>query len=473
MPFGRSGRLRIYVLVVAGGALLLLLGGTYNPIGGQAQFWNTVGVLLGTGLLAEAVALQLRHGTTRSAVSFVPFLAALVLVGPTWAMVIAGSTELVAETLLRRKAIIKIIHNSSKEVIAIGAAGLLYSAAGGVPVLAAGQLMAAEFTRYFNIPGFLAASVAYFVVTNGLTATAVSLSMDVEISEVWNQMVGKVMVENVLSSSISVLLAYLYVALGIFGLVLVLAPLFFVRHAHQNALRLEQTNRDLLELMVKSIEARDPYTSGHSLRVAAYARALARALGLTLKEIEQIETAALLHDVGKIYEEFAPILRKEGKMDEDERLLMHTHPGRSAELVGTISSLRGHVEKCVRAHHESYDGGGYPDGLAGDEIPIGARIIMIADTADAMMTDRPYRKAMDYDRVVSELERFSGTQFDPVVVAVFKNDGAVRRLIEGRRGTGDHVQGWPYARVAGVWGRSRVPSHGASASTQKIRSLFG
>ena len=89
MPLGRSGRLRIYVLAVAGGALLLLLSGNYSPVGGQAQFWNPFGVLLGTGLLAEAVALQLRHGTTRSAVSFVPFLAALVLVGPSWAMVVA------------------------------------------------------------------------------------------------------------------------------------------------------------------------------------------------------------------------------------------------------------------------------------------------------------------------------------------------------------------------------------------------
>lgn len=236
-----------------------------------------------------------------------------------------------------------------------------------------------------------------------------------------------------MSSSISVLLAFLYIEAGILGLLLVIVPLFFVRHAAQVTFRLEQANRELLELMVKSIEARDPYTSGHSLRVATYAKALARALGLGAREIEQIETGALLHGVGKIYEEFAPVLRKQGRLTEEERLLMHTHPVRSAELVATISSLRGPVERCVRAHHENFDGGGYPDGLVGEEIPVGARIIMVADTADAMMTDRPYREALSYERVVDELEKYTGTQFDPEIVQAFRHSTAIRRLVEEKR----------------------------------------
>ena len=214
---------------------------------------------------------------------------------------------------------------------------------------------------------------------------------------------------------------------------LVIVPLFFVRHALHSNLKLEQTNRELLELMVKSIEARDPYTSGHSVRVASYARAIARATRLPAREIEQIETAALLHDVGKIYEEYAPILRKETRLNAEETRVIRTHPIRSAELVGTISDLRGYVQKCVRAHHENFDGGGYPDGLMGEEIPIGARIIMIADTADAMMTDRPYRQALAYEKVVAEFELLSGMQFDPKVIQAFRNSTAVRRLIEERQ----------------------------------------
>src|SRR5206468_4156517 len=151
--------------------------------------------------------------------------------------------------------------------------------------------------------------------------------------------------------------------------------------------QLVQANRDLLELMVKAIEARDPYTSGHSQRVSQYARILAKEAGLSGKQVEQITTAALLHDVGKIYEDYAPLLRKEGKLTPEERRLLQSHPSRSAELVTTISKLKGPVADAVRYHHENFDGSGYPDGVAGENIPIGARIIMLADTLDAMTTD--------------------------------------------------------------------------------------
>ncbi len=360
-------------------------------------------------------------------------------------MAVGGITQLFAETVIRRKPALKVSINTSKEIIALGAAGLLYQIAGGTP----------DYLSFrINAFAFAAAATTYFILTNGGTAVAVSLSSRRGVGEAWNKIGGKGLLEDVLSSSIAVVLAYLYIDLGFFGLIFVVVPLFFVRHALQVNLKLEQANRDLLELMVKSIEARDPYTSGHSVRVAMYAKALARSLGLSAKEVEQIETAALLHDVGKIYEEFAPVLRKRDGMSEQERSLMHTHPVRSADLVATISSLRGYVEKCVRAHHENYDGGGYPDGLVGDEIPIGARIIMIADTADAMMTDRPYRTARSYEDVVAELEKYAGSQFDPEVVATFKHNTAVRRLAETREGadTAEHMDSPVAARkaVAGV-----------------------
>jgi putative nucleotidyltransferase with HDIG domain len=415
--------LHVYAFAITGAAVSLLLWTSFDVPSESTRFWNVFGGLLALALVAEAMSLQIGVGTVRQTVSFVPFLAAIILFGAAWAMVVGGVTQLFAETVIRRKPLLKISINTSKEVVALGAAGVLYGIAGGTPNYLEFQI---------NAFAFAAAATTYFILTNGGTAVAVALSSRKGVGEAWNRIGGKGLLEDVLSSSIAVVLAYLYIDLGFFGLVFVVVPLFFVRHALQVNLKLEQANRDLLELMVKSIEARDPYTSGHSVRVAMYAKALARSLGLSAREIEQIETAALLHDVGKIYEEFAPVLRKPDGMTEQERSLMHTHPMRSAELVATISSLRGYVEKCVRAHHENYDGGGYPDGLAGEEIPIGARIIMIADTADAMMTDRPYRTARSYDEVVSELERYAGTQFDPEVVVAFKHSTAVRRLAEAR-----------------------------------------
>jgi putative nucleotidyltransferase with HDIG domain len=203
----------------------------------------------------------------------------------------------------------------------------------------------------------------------------------------------------------------------------------FLRHTFLVNLQLQNTNRELLDLMVKAIEARDPYTSGHSQRVAELARALAREVGLGYKEIECIATSALLHDVGKIFEEFAPLLRKEGKLTEQEMAVMQSHSRRSAELVGTISNLRGYVQRCVEHHHESYDGSGYPAGLDGGAIPVGARIVMIADTTDAMTTDRPYRNALSFEQVLAELHRCSGRQFDPQLVQAFTESPTIRAMV--------------------------------------------
>jgi putative nucleotidyltransferase with HDIG domain len=406
--------------VLAGAAFVLA---DFTIPGDLHQFRDTFAALVGLGIIAEFFSLQLRVGPT-SAVSFVPYLAAIWLVGPAWAMLLAGASELFAETLIRRKPLIKIVHNTAKETLAVGVAGALFVAAGGKPSLV-------EFEP--TIPAFLAATVVYFLISNGAVATAVGLSSRTNLGDAWGEIVGKGLAQDVVSSSLAPLLAFVWLQLELLGLLLVTVPLFFVRHALSSNLKLEQTNRELLELMVKSIEARDPYTSGHSVRVAMYAKAIARGLGLSAREIEQIETAALLHDVGKIYEEFAPILRKESTLSMAERDLIRTHPSRSAELVRTITSLRGYVERCVRSHHENFDGGGYPAGIAGDEIPLGARIIMVADTADAMMTDRPYRSALSYDEVLLEFEEHKGTQFDPTVIEAFKKSTALRRIIGERR----------------------------------------
>jgi HD-GYP domain-containing protein (c-di-GMP phosphodiesterase class II) len=109
---------------------------------------------------------------------------------------------------------------------------------------------------------------------------------------------------------------------------------------------------------------------------------------------------------------------------------MQSHPVRSAELVGRISDLRGLVQDAIRHHHENFDGTGYPDGLVGEQIPVGARVIMLADTLDAMTTDRPYRRALSYDRVIEEVKKYSGRQFDPRIAEVMIGSMAIRTLVE-------------------------------------------
>jgi putative nucleotidyltransferase with HDIG domain len=185
-----------------------------------------------------------------------------------------------------------------------------------------------------------------------------------------------------------------------------------LRQLHKANLAIERTNRELLELMVKSIEARDPYTSGHSRRVNLYSVTIARALGLPDRTVERVGRAALLHDVGKIHEKYAPILRNPNRLSADEWIVMKEHPIDGANLVSTVSGLS-ELVPAIRAHHENWDGTGYPNALKGEDIPLEARIITFADTIDAMTSERPYRPPLGEQQVRVEILRARGTQFDP------------------------------------------------------------
>jgi HD-GYP domain-containing protein (c-di-GMP phosphodiesterase class II) len=252
-----------------------------------------------------------------------------------------------------------------------------------------------------------------------------------------------------MASMVAILVAWLYtrfdmwLGFGSLGLIGVVVPIIAVRHVYGLYHQLEHSGQELLQVMVKAIEARDPYTSGHSVRVSEMSRAVAVELGLPARAIEEVETAALLHDVGKIHEEFAPLLRKEGRLTDEETALMQTHSVKSADLVGIISKFHGFIHESVRHHHERWDGQGYPDSLSGKGIPLGARIILIADTIDAMTTDRPYRKRLPLDVVIAELLKCKGTQFDPELIEVVVASVAVRRLIGGASYAADFADNGP------------------------------
>jgi putative nucleotidyltransferase with HDIG domain len=208
------------------------------------------------------------------------------------------------------------------------------------------------------------------------------------------------------------LFAWLCTAHGPIAAAALWVPILGLREVHKANLELQNTNEELLQLMVKSIEARDPYTSGHSRRVQHYSTIIARSIGLNEQTIELIGRAALLHDVGKIYEKYAPILRKEAKLTPDEWATMQEHPIDGANLVATMSRLKD-IVTAIRHHHEHWDGTGYPDGLSGEAIPLASRIISFADTIDAMTTERPYRQPLGETQVRAEILRCRGSQFDP------------------------------------------------------------
>ena len=424
------------MILTAAAATLCVAAATWGvSAGDMSAQWNALAAFAVLGFVSEASYLKLRVGSseTNASVAFIPQIASILLFDTGWVVSIAALSEFAVEYGVRKKPPLKIIFNVSQLVVSLYLASLVYHSLGGVSSLSVGPVSPGTAPTFHLAPIPIVAAVAvYFTVNNAAVTSAVALSDRLAFHQAWQRIAGPSLFYDIFSSALGPLLALLYVSWGLWGILALVLPLFFVRHIYQVNLQLEQVNRDLLVLMVKAIEARDQYTSGHSLRVSRIAGELARERGLPAKAVDQITTAALLHDVGKIHEDFAPLLRKEARLDATEKALMQTHPSRSAELVSTISAFQGGIERAVRHHHENYDGSGYPLGLAGEAIPIGARVIMLADTMDAMTTDRPYRKALTFERVVEEIRRLAGKQFDPQLVEVAVRSPAIRSLVAAR-----------------------------------------
>jgi HD-GYP domain-containing protein (c-di-GMP phosphodiesterase class II) len=198
--------------------------------------------------------------------------------------------------------------------------------------------------------------------------------------------------------------------------------------AYEQSLRYAQDVRRLYHQLQRSVyqslvglctalEAKDPYTRGHSERVGAWSQRLAARLALPAAEIERVGQAGLLHDIGKIG---VPehVLRKPGGLDEEEWTAMRRHPLIGAQIVGPFETLAG-VDLLIRHHHERLDGRGYPDGLRGEAIPLGCRIIAVADVWDALTSNRPYRAAWTPERALACLRAQAGTELDAQAVAAF------------------------------------------------------
>jgi putative nucleotidyltransferase with HDIG domain len=177
---------------------------------------------------------------------------------------------------------------------------------------------------------------------------------------------------------------------------------------------LEKTNRELMEMISAIIDAEDAYTLGHSKQVARYSLELGARLGLSAQDMDLLYKSALIHDLGKIGVG-EDVFSKAGKLDAQEYNRIKRHPAISAEIISTMTGLK-EVVPIVRAHHERWDGRGYPTGLSGEAIPLLARILAVADAVDVMCSDRPYRPTMNFTEMKVEVERCSGSQFDPQVV---------------------------------------------------------
>lgn len=351
------------------------------------------------------------------AATFVTFIASVVL-APSWVSVVAAIGVVLVVQLLQRAARIKTVFNVAQHALTLSCCVAAYSLSG-----AKGAAVGGEISPF----GLIAAFVAFFFANSIAVAAVVSADSRRGFLGPWKEIVGSLFFDLV-ALPFTYVFVKIYVEYGVLATSAAAALILVVRQLNSTNEELHRSNKELLELTVTTLEARDPYTSGHSRRVSQYSKMMGVSLALSAKKIERLAVAGLLHDVGKIHEVFAPILSKPGKLTAEERAIMESHPIKGAELVRISSHLRDTVDP-IRHHHEAWDGSGYPDALAGEAIPVYARIIAIADTIDAMASDRPYRRGLSADKIRAELVRMSGIQFDPKMLEALIVAGTIDTVL--------------------------------------------
>lgn len=384
--------------------------------------------LAAIGLISEMMSVMANIGRQQasSSIGFLPLFACLLLFPPQVAIAVALGMSVPTQLLIHKKPPLRAAFNVSQLVIAVFISALVFESLGGnysVP-------LQFNVRSVYEIISFTGLAFTFFFVNQVLVSIAIAFSSGSKFTTVFDRLIapsGANLLYDMMASPIALVVALLYSSFGIPGLAMVILPLLIIRHSYKTNLKLEQSNKDLLTVLVKTIETRDPYTSGHSVRVSILARAIAEDMDLSAAKIDKVEMTALVHDIGKVDAIYASIIRKQGPLTDPERHVILTHAAKGAEFLKTLTSFNPEIIDGVRHHHERYDGSGYPDGLTGEAIPLAARIIQLCDSIDAMLSDRPYRKALSVEHVRGELLRCAGTQFDPKIVDIILKRNTLER----------------------------------------------
>jgi putative nucleotidyltransferase with HDIG domain len=402
---------KFYVsLIVVAAFIAAALLFAWEPTYGAIEL-KTLAFLSAIAVVSEMLAYALaREG--RGSIAFIPYFASILVI-PGWTAVAAVGLVKCGMELFSKVERRKAIFNSSSHALSIAAGIAVYLGLGGKSFFDLKDATLSGITGEFGFIAVAAFTIAFLA--NCLLVTVVmSLESEVPFRSLLKQNLIPQIGGDLAAMPLIFVFAWVYAVFGPMAAFVAWVPFLGLRHVSIVNTELQRTNEELLQLMVKSIEARDVYTSGHSRRVSKYAVAIARLLGRSDRECADISTAALLHDVGKIYEKYGPILSSPGKLSAVEWATMQEHPIDGANLVNTITRLR-HLVPAVRHHHENWDGTGYPERIAGEDIPLASRIIMFADTIDAMTSERPYRRPLSEADVHAELVRCRGKQFDPEI----------------------------------------------------------
>jgi diguanylate cyclase (GGDEF)-like protein/putative nucleotidyltransferase with HDIG domain len=441
-----SRRLAAYVALVtvtgiAAGIAGLVWGASHDVLGLLA-----VVALVAIG---QALALELDDGTI--SVSAVGALAGAALFGPRAALALAVTTSLV-DWSARRSPLHRLLFN-------VGTLSLASLAAAGIFGLCVHSGVVDSRDKVLVAAAGVLAGAAYFAVNMGLLSLALAIEGHERWWRVWQERFAWLLPHYLVYGFIGGVIAIAYDSAHLFALAVFAVPLLLMRKTQEAYLRhtqkstqklreatatiqnqnasLERANRLLrerstaaMESLSATVDARDAYTAGHSRRVQRLALAVGRQLGLTQSELDLLGHAALFHDIGKLAVPDS-ILLKPATLTDEEWALMQRHADEGARIIDRLGFL-GDAVPAIRYHHERYDGSGYPEGLSGEDIPLGARIIHVADALDSMLTTRIYQSARPLDHALQELRRAAGTQFCPRCVAALEQILPVTEF-EGQR----------------------------------------
>ncbi|MDD3851307.1 MAG: HD-GYP domain-containing protein [Firmicutes bacterium] len=302
----------------------------------------------------------------------------------------------------------KSVFNAGTSFISALASGIVYRAL----YMPGGYISLAEIIIPISV-----ASLVYLAVNTSTVVLLVSNLLNKSVRSIWKQNV-KWMVQNYLiMSPLGIILAIAYQNYGYFGILLFFGPLLMARYSFKLYIELKSNYLETIQALSRTLEAKDPVTSGHAERVSHYSVAIAKKLGLSEARIDNIMYAGLLHDIGKIGISDS-VLQKPGRLTDNEYDIIKEHSSIGADILRDIDFLRD-ASQIIRYHHERYDGKGYPDGIGGEKVPLESYILGVADAFDAMTNDRPYRKALTAEEARDVIKQEAGKQFHPRVAEVF------------------------------------------------------
>jgi len=389
---------RLYFLVVlaAAAALASLSWGVHPPAA-----WPVLALGFALLVLADLAPVRLPGGGQMTAGTMVD-LPLLLAVGPFWTAAIDVASAVAVQGLVQRRPLERVVHNCAIYVLGAFASASVYEVLGG-------RIGSVQFPA--GALALAGCGLTFFVVNSGCVSLAIGLTDGPGPWRAWQRNFQGSILHHLAFVALGTLAAVVWTTTGVWGLLLVAMPVLVSRHAFHLSVELRSDLKDFVRTLTQVLEEVDPYTRHHSVRVSIYAVRLARGLRRPEAEVEEIEYAALVHDLGKIGPQHQYILQKPGSLTHEEQRTLRSHPAAGAEIVAKVRTLR-RVAEIVRAHHERPDGLGYPFGLRSEDVPVGSRILNVADAFDAMTSDRPYRRALPVNVALKELERGAGTQFD-------------------------------------------------------------